>query len=92
MLTEQLIMQGSAKGAPKLFNPAEEYDEKSVLVVTLAHKTITLTAKEVTGMPWPQFVRLMKVRSSDVPHLMCPCSNVPHLRLLRHSSSWNSVS
>ena len=59
-----LPAQGSAKEVPKLFNPAEEYNDKSVLLVTLAQKTITLTAKEVTGMPWPQFVRLMKVRSN----------------------------
>ena len=57
-------MQGSAKEVPKLFNPAEEYNDKSVLLVTLAQKTITLTAKEVTGMPWPQFVRLMKVSAT----------------------------
>ena len=59
-----LSVQGLAKEAPKLFNPAEEYDDKSVLLVTLAQKTITLTAKEVTAMPWPQFVRLMKVSNN----------------------------
>ncbi len=72
-----LPVQGSGKEVPKLFNPAEEYNDKAVLLVTLASKTITLTAKEVTGMPWPQFVRLMKVRSSiDVPCLAEQSANV----------------
>lgn len=66
LLTVIVSVQGVAKEAPKLFNPAEEYDEKSVLLVTLSQKTITLTAKEVTGMPWPQFVRLMKVRLNGI--------------------------
>ncbi len=59
-------MQGPPKNVPRLFNPAEDYDDRSVLVVTLSEKTITLTAKEVTGMPWQQFVRLMKVRASTI--------------------------
>ena len=44
-----------------LFNPAEEYDAKSVLLVSLSDTPITLTAQQVTSMPWRQFVRLMKV-------------------------------
>lgn len=50
-----------AKEVPKLFNPAEEYDAKSVLLVSLSDTPITLTAQQVTSMPWRQFVRLMKV-------------------------------
>ena len=77
-----LAVQGSAKEVPKLFNPAEEYDDKSVLLVTLSQKTITLTAKEVTGMPWPQFVRLMKVRAD---------SNFTSLKLMRQAQSWRTA-
>ena len=94
--------QGSAKEVPKLFNPAEEYDDKSVLLVTLSQKTITLTAKEVTGMPWPQFVRLMKVRADSSvlsvqahiePLLLCglPSFTGPDVRQ-RSQSLWDTYS
>ena len=66
-------MQGPPKNVPRLFNPAEDYDDRSVLVVTLSEKTITLTAKEVTGMPWQQFVRLMKVRASITFQIGAAC-------------------
>ncbi len=54
-------MPMQAKEVPKLFNPAEEYDAKAILLVSLSDTPITLSAQQVTGMPWRQFVRLMKV-------------------------------
>ena len=46
-----------------LFNPMGAYDSEAVLLVSLGDTAITLTAQQVTGMPWRQFVRLMKARS-----------------------------
>ena len=50
------------KKVPVLFNPTGAYDAEAVLLVSLGDAAITLTAQQVTGMPWRQFVRLMKVR------------------------------
>ena len=50
-----------AKEAPKLFNPAMEYDPNCVLLVSLQDKPLTLTAQQVTCLPWLQYVRLIKV-------------------------------
>lgn len=44
-----------------LFSPMGQYDAEAVLLVSLADTPITLTAHQVTSMPWKQFVRLMKV-------------------------------
>ena len=49
------------KKVPVLFNPTGAYDAEAVLLVSLGDSAITLTAQQVTGMPWRQFVRLMKV-------------------------------
>ena len=53
--------QAPAKETPKLFNPAMEYDPNCVLLVSLQDKPLTLTAQQVTCLPWLQYVRLIKV-------------------------------
>jgi hypothetical protein len=46
-----------------MFNPADAYNADAVLLVSLAEgPPISLTAQQVTQMPWRQFVRLMKAR------------------------------
>lgn len=55
-------MQATGKKVPVLFSPMGAYDADAVLLVSLAETPITLTAQQVTSMPWKQFVRLMKAR------------------------------
>ena len=38
-----------------------EYDPNCVLLVSLQDKPLTLTAQQVTCLPWLQYVRLIKV-------------------------------
>ena len=53
----------AAAAQPALFNLADTYKSDALLLVSLAEgPPISLTAQQVTQMPWRQFVRLMKVR------------------------------
>lgn len=49
------------------------YDAEAVLLVSLAETPITLTAQQVTSMPWKQFVRLMKVGAASCSPLQQTC-------------------
>ena len=61
----------AASKAPVLFSPMGQYDAEAVLLVSLADTPITLTAHQVTSMPWKQFVRLMKVWPLMISHSLC---------------------
>ncbi len=66
-----------------LFSPMGQYDAEAVLLVSLAETPITLTAHQVTSMPWKQFVRLMKVRP--------PVSHSAHSPLSQRLSSLGAI-
>ena len=58
-------MQAGA-AQPALFNLADSYKGDALLLVSLAEgPPISLTAQQVTQMPWRQFVRLMKVQPTN---------------------------
>ena len=80
---------------PTLFNPMGTYDSEAVLLVSLGDTAITLTAQQVTGMPWRQFVRLMKVSCSRSRRALLVTAGVsclhasmqPLRQALRHAGS-----
>lgn len=58
---------------PTLFGLADTYKSDALLLVSLAEgPPISLTAQQVTQMPWRQFVRLMKVQPAERSVLQAP--------------------
>ena len=65
--TLTLACRAQAVRRPAMFNPADAYNADAVLLVSLAEgPPISLTAQQVTQMPWRQFVRLMKARQASL--------------------------
>ncbi|BDA42397.1 hypothetical protein COCOBI_03-2840 [Coccomyxa sp. Obi] len=62
--------QAAGQKVPVLFSPMGAYDADAVLLVSLAETPITLTAQQVTSMPWKQFVRLMKAYVGAIGQLL----------------------